>query len=329
VGDLVGRLDVSEVGEALTDVTAATLRATLLVAARAVERERGQLPTRLAVVAMGRLGGHEMSYGSDADVMFVHDPVEGASEQDASDTAHAVANELRRLLHVGGPDPALEVDADLRPEGRQGPLVRTLASYAAYYERWAKVWESQALLRAEPIAGDHELGLRFVALVNPLRYPEAGLDGAAVREIRRIKARVESERLPRGVDPTQHIKLGPGGIADVEWVAQLVQLRHAHEFPRLRTTRTLSAVYGAVAADLLSRADGDTLAAAWQLATRVRNAMVLVRGRPSDTLPRNPRELSGIARVLGYPPSTVGDLLDDYRRATRRARAVVEREFYA
>jgi glutamate-ammonia-ligase adenylyltransferase len=173
------------------------------------------------------------------------------------------------------------------------------------------------------------LGARFAELADPLRYPEGGLDAAGVREVRRIKARVESERLPRGVDPQTHTKLGPGGLADVEWVAQLLQLRHAYEVPRLRTTRTLSALYGAVAADLLARDDADTLAAAWRLAMRVRNATVLVRGRPSDTLPRNPRELSGIARVLGYPPGTVGELLDDYRRATRRARAVVEREFYA
>jgi glutamate-ammonia-ligase adenylyltransferase len=277
---------------------------------------------------MGRLGGHEMGYSSDADVLFVHDPRDGADEKEASDAAHAVANELRRILHLPGPDPALEVDADLRPEGRQGPLVRSLASYAAYYQRWSKVWESQALLRAEPVAGDADLGARFVALVDPLRYPAGGLDQSAVREVRRIKARVESERLPRGVDPHQHIKLGPGGLADVEWVAQLLQLRHAHEVPELRTTRTSAALEAAVSAGLLARDDGDVLTAAWRLATRVRNATTLVRGRPSDTWPRNPRELSGIARVLGYPPGTVGDLLDDYRRATRRSRAVVDREFY-
>ncbi len=116
-----------------------------------------------------------MAYGSDADVLFVHDPVPGADEQAATDAAFAVANELRRLFAQPGPDPAMPIDADLRPEGRQGPLVRTLASYAAYYARWSRPWEAQALLRARPIAGDPEVGERFVTMIDPLRYPRAGI----------------------------------------------------------------------------------------------------------------------------------------------------------
>ena len=103
---------------------------------------------RIAVIGMGRLGGHEQQYASDADVVFVSDPLPGAIEREASEAAHAVAHELRRLLRLPAPDPPIEVDAALRPEGRQGPLVRTLASYQAYYARWSQVWESQALLRA-------------------------------------------------------------------------------------------------------------------------------------------------------------------------------------
>jgi len=258
----------------------------------------------------------------------VQDPLEGAAEQEASEAAHAVVHELRRLLSVPSPDPPLAVDADLRPEGRQGPLVRTLASYAAYYDRWSHVWESQALLRADPVAGDADLGARFVELVDPLRYREGGLDEAAVREIRRIKARVEAERLPRGADPARHTKLGPGGLADVEWTVQLLQLRHAAELPGLRTPRTLEALAAARQAGLVTPDQAQVLAHAWRTASRVRNAVLLVRGRPSDSLPTDLRELSGVARVLGYPPGASGELVDDYRRATRRARAVVERVFY-
>jgi glutamate-ammonia-ligase adenylyltransferase len=320
---------VEQVEEALTDVAAVTVQAALEVAVRVVETTRGEsLPTRLAVVAMGRFGGHELSYASDADVLFVHDPLDGAEERDASEAAHAVVQELRRLLSVPSPDPALSVDADLRPEGRNGPLVRSLASYATYYERWSLVWESQALLRAEPVAGDDELGKRFVALVDPLRYRVGGLDEADVREIRRIKARVESERLPRGVDPQRHTKLGPGGLADVEWTVQLLQLRHAAEVPALRTTRTLAALTAASAHGLLDDEQARVLAHAWRSASRVRNATLLVRGRPGDTLPTDLRELTGVARVLGYPPGAAGTLVDDYRRATRRARTVVEQVFY-
>jgi glutamate-ammonia-ligase adenylyltransferase len=229
---------------------------------------------------------------------------------------------------VPSADPPLVVDADLRPEGRQGPLVRTLASYGAYYERWSHVWESQALLRAEPLAGDVELGERFVDLIDPLRYPRSGLDAAAVREIRRIKARVEAERLPRGVDPGRNTKLGPGGLADVEWTVQLLQLQHAADVPGLRTTRTLPALDAAAGAGLLDVEQAETLRHAWRMATRVRNAGLLARGRPGDNLPTDLRELSGSARLLGYPPGAAGTLVDDYRRATRRARTVVEAVFY-
>jgi [glutamine synthetase] adenylyltransferase / [glutamine synthetase]-adenylyl-L-tyrosine phosphorylase len=328
--DLLGMLDTDAVGRALSDVAAATVAGGLAAAVTSVEAQReDSLPTRVCVVAMGRFGGDELGYGSDADVLFVHDPLPGATEQAASDAAHAVANEMRRLLALPGPDPQLLVDADLRPEGRQGPLVRTLASYAAYYARWSHVWESQALLRAVPVAGDGALGERFLVLIDPLRYPAGGLAEADVREIRRIKARVEAERLPRGADPGTHLKLGPGGLADVEWTVQLEQMRHGAALSALRTTRTLDALAGAVSAGLVDPDDAGILADAWQLATRVRNAVILVRGRASDTLPSDTLELAAVARVVGYAPGQTGALVEDYRRATRRARAVVERVFYA
>jgi [glutamine synthetase] adenylyltransferase / [glutamine synthetase]-adenylyl-L-tyrosine phosphorylase len=327
--DVLGLLEVDRVGEALTEVTAATLEAALDAATRSVAGRLGELPTRIAVIAVGRLGGGETGYGSDADVLFVHDPLPGAHEQAASEAALAVFEELRRLLALPAPDPPLQVDAALRPEGRSGPLVRTLASYAAYYARWSSPWEAQALLRAAPIAGDFDLGAAFVALVDPLRYPEAGLSAAGETEIRRLKARVDSERLPRGADPATHTKLGRGGLADVEWTVQLLQLRHGARVPGLRTTRTLAALAAARRAGLLEADDAAALEAAWRVATRARNAMVLVRGRPSDQLPRLGRDLAAVMRVVGYPPGRdPGQFLDDYRRATRRARRVVERVFY-
>jgi glutamate-ammonia-ligase adenylyltransferase len=328
VADLSGLIDVRTVGEALTDIAAITIDAALQAAINKIEMERRRpLPTRIVIVAMGRFGGHELGYGSDADVMFAHDPLPGVDETEATGAAHAVAEELRRLLAMPAPDPPLVIDPNLRPEGRHGPLVRTLASYAAYYRRWSSPWESQALLRADPMAGDPEAGARFREIIDPVRWPADGIDDAAVREIRRLKARMESERLPRGIDRRLHTKLGPGGLSDVEWVAQLLQLRHAHSVPALRTTRTLAALDAAVEADLLAAADAEVLADAWRLATMIRGAIMLVRGRASDVLPTDHhRERSAVARLLGYPGT--GDLLEDYRRDARRARAVVERVFY-
>jgi glutamate-ammonia-ligase adenylyltransferase len=317
-------------GEALTSVTRASLQAALAVALRKVSAElRRPLPTRFAVIAMGRFGGHECGYGSDADVLFVHDPLPGRPEKEASDAAQAVAAELRRLLMLPVPDPALIVDADLRPEGRQGPLVRTLASYRAYYRRWSAPWEAQALLRAEPAAGDEDLGGRFTRMIAEFRYPLDGISPAAVREIRRIKARMEAERIPRGADRARHVKLGPGGLSDVEWTVQLLQLQHAHALPSLRTTRTGASMAAAVQADLLAAEDAAQLTAAWELAARIRNAIVLVGGRPGDTLPAKHSELTAVARLLGYPPGDAAQALEqDYRRAARHARTVMERLFY-
>src|SRR5215469_7002507 len=259
VADLLGLSAVEETGEALTAVAGATVSAALQVAIRTAEAGQGPLPTRLCVVAMGRFGGHETGYGSDADVMFVHDPVPGADEQEASRAAHAVAEDLRALLGGPAPDPPLLIDPGLRPEGKQGPLVRTLASYRAYYERWSVAWEAQALLRA-----------RFTALADEFRYPAGGIPDDSVREIRRIKARMEAERMPRGADPALHLKLGPGGLVDVEWVVQLLQLRHAYAVPELRTTRTMTALAAAAGAGLVGEGDTAALAAAWRPASGTR-----------------------------------------------------------
>nr|WP_280529737.1 bifunctional [glutamine synthetase] adenylyltransferase/[glutamine synthetase]-adenylyl-L-tyrosine phosphorylase [Actinocatenispora sera] len=314
--DLLGRLDVVAVGAALTEVTDAVLAAALAVARRAAG-----VPEALsfAVIGMGRYGGAELGFGSDADVLFVYDDAPGAAEQ-----AHQVAETLRGLLAAPAPDPPLVIDADLRPEGRQGPLVRSLEAYRSYYRRWSRVWEAQALLRARFVAGDAGLGARFTALIDPVRYPARGLSREQVVEILRIKARVDAERLPRGADPATHTKLGRGGLADVEWTVQLLQLRHAAHTPAMRVTGTLEAMSAAVDAGLLGAAEADALDQAWRLAGSVRNAMMLVRGRGSDQLPRHGVELAGVVRALGFATDDPGEFVDEYLRTARHARQVVE-----
>jgi glutamate-ammonia-ligase adenylyltransferase len=327
--DLSGLLDVEQVGAALADVATATVTAGLAAATGAAERRlAGPLPVRLAVIGMGRLGGAEQGYGSDADVLFLYAPVRGSDSPDLTRLAHDVVAEARRLLAMPGPDAPLVIDPGLRPEGRQGPLVRSLSAYAEYYRRWRAPWEVQALLRARPVAGDADLGRAFLELADGHRYPSGGLGAAAERELRRVKARVEAERLPRGADPALHLKLGRGGLADVEWTVQLLQLRHGCRLAGLRTPATLPALRAAAEAGLIDRGDAETVATAWRLASRIRNAVMLVRGRPGETLPTDLRMLSGVARVLGYPPDGGPRLVEDYRRATRRARSVVERIFY-
>jgi [glutamine synthetase] adenylyltransferase / [glutamine synthetase]-adenylyl-L-tyrosine phosphorylase len=369
---VLGLISLQETGDALTAITTAAIDAVLAAAVAKVEMELGTpLPTRFAVIAMGRYGGHESGFGSDADVIFVHDPLSGAAasgvaasgvaasgaaasgaaasgadgdaDRRASEAAQAVGVELRRLLEIPVPDPPLLVDADLRPEGKQGPLVRSLGACRQYYQRRAAPWEYQALLRAEFAAGEESLGAQFIALADRYRYPADGLGEREVREIRRIKARVEAERVPRGTDRALHLKLGPGGLSDVEWTVQLLQLRHGHDVAGLRTTRTLAALDAAVEAGLVAADDAAALSASWQFAARIRNAIMLVRGRPGDTIPARHDEATAVARLLGYRPNgfhrpanagsswadtPAAALEEDYRRTARRARAVMDRLFY-
>jgi [glutamine synthetase] adenylyltransferase / [glutamine synthetase]-adenylyl-L-tyrosine phosphorylase len=316
--------DIHTVGAALTDLASATIDAALAVVRASAE---SRAVPRIAVIAMGRWGGREMSYASDADAMFVMDD-ESDSSTDPTKIAGAAITEMRRLLARPGVDPGLSVDADLRPEGKGGALIRSLTAYRNYYARWSSTWELQALVRADALAGDEELGKQLLVEIDVRRWPEGGLTPAQLTEIRKLKARVEAERLPRGADPAKHTKLGPGGIADVEWTVQLLQLQHAYAEPSLRSSRTVTALRAAREAGLIDAADVGHLEAAWTLASRIRNQIMLVRGRGSDSLPSDNRELAALAELLGYGPGESSHLLADYRRVTRRARLVVDRVFW-
>ncbi|TQJ66128.1 glutamate-ammonia-ligase adenylyltransferase [Arthrobacter sp. SLBN-100] len=331
IADSAGLLNQEEVGAALADTDRAAVLGALRVA-EGIVPAGGPLKTSVLVVAMGRQGGREIGYGSDADVIYVHRALPGFSEGEAQEQASRIVAKVSSLL-TQPLKPAimaervLQMDADLRPEGKNGAMVRSLDSYAEYYRRWSLIWEAQALLRARPVAGDDTLAADFVELINPIRYPEFVAE-QDVREIRRIKARVESERLPRGADPARHLKLGRGGLSDVEWLVQLLQLQHAGKHPELRTTSTIGALKAATQLGLLARDDADLLAAAWRLASRIRSANVIWSGKASDLLPSSRRDLEAVARWCGYEPGHAAALEEDYLRVSRRARAVFERVFY-
>ncbi|QDP97722.1 bifunctional [glutamine synthetase] adenylyltransferase/[glutamine synthetase]-adenylyl-L-tyrosine phosphorylase [Microlunatus elymi] len=330
-GDLLGLSDVLQIGEALTDLASATVHTALAV----VREAAGADPeSTISVIAMGRWGGRELSYGSDADAMFVlsdraeSDRAESDRSDDQAKVAPAVITELRRLLSLPGADPALVIDTDLRPEGKGGPLIRTLAAYRTYYQRWSSTWEMQALIRAEPLAGDLELGRELVDVIDPLRWPADGLTATQVTEIRRLKARMEAERLPRGTDPSKHLKLGPGGLTDVEWTVQLLQLQHAGTVPELRTSRTIEALEVAARHGLIGDQQARWLRQAWLMASRIRNQIMLVRGRSSDTFPTDPRELSAVAQLMGRSGGEGSHLVAEYQRIARRARRVTDAVFW-
>ena len=307
--DVFDEADVRTVGRDLTAQAEAC-----------VETALAQLDPQVpfAVVAMGRFAGGELSYASDLDVLFVHD----AEVERGHAEGLRLAGGVLRLL--SGTTPAhriYAIDATLRPEGRQGALTRSLDGYRAYLDRWAQTWERQALTRARPVAGDPALGQRFLDLLAEAVWDRPFTDDHE-REIRRMKARIERERIPPGEDAEFHLKLGRGSLSDVEWTVQLLQLRTG-----VRVPSTIGALGALEAEGALAPADAEVLRAAYRFCEQARNRWWLVGSGPTatDSLPARPDDLLHLSRSLGTTP---GALREDYRRVTRRARRVVERLFY-
>jgi len=320
VGDILGQIDVEEVGRRLTDVTSATVEAALETARASV----AQAPV-MAIIALGRWGGQEMSYSSDADLMVV---VADSDDPEAVRKATQVLATFRKVLSAPGLDPDLEIDMDLRPEGKDGPLVRSLSSTIAYYEKWSAPWEAQALLRARHGAGDPDLSAALLTRVDPIRYPLDGLSTAHMTQIRRLKARMETERIPKGIDPRNHVKLGPGGLSDVEWTVQCLQLAHTGGILDLRTTSTVDALDTATQVGIIDPEDAEALRAAFLLASRIRNAITILRDKPSDLMPVNASDLDQVGQILGYAKGSGSHVRDDWHKLARRARVVVDRLFW-
>ena len=270
-----------------------------------------------AVIALGRFAGGELSYASDLDVVLAYEGTTPADFEEATRTAMG----LRRFVDGATPAERIwDLDLDLRPEGKQGPVARSLDGYAKYFHRWALAWERQAMARARPVAGDPEVAARFMALLEDFVW-EPGVSADDLRDIRRMKARIERERIPIGDDPAFHLKLGRGSLSDVEWTAQLLQLRWG-----VRSPSTMGALELLTEQGLLDAGDADVLASAYRYCEATRNRLYLVRSRPGSSLPREATELLWLARSLGTTPS---ELREQYRRVTRRARKVMERVFYA
>jgi glutamate-ammonia-ligase adenylyltransferase len=268
---------------------------------------------------MGKWGGREISYGSDLDVMYIHDG------DDATRGLELAAGVGRLLSEPTRHGEAYQVDVGLRPEGRKGPLSRSIDSFRRYYQDWVAPWELLALVKGRTAAGDADLLATYFEMVEPVIW-RGQLGPDVVREIRRIKARVESERIPPDEDPDFHLKLGPGGLSDVEFAVQLLQLQHGGRLPDLRVTGTFPALDALRDAEILAPADHDALHDAYLLLTRIRLRLHLQRGRASDSLPTDPAATGRLAASLGF--DRVADLREQYRAYTRRARRTFERVFY-
>src|SRR6266498_4238866 len=330
VRDLDGGAPVDSVGAELANLADACLQAGLELATRA-QAAPGDPPVGLAVLAMGKLGGRELNYVSDIDVLFCHEPATGADAELAGKLAGAIAREL--IAGLGGPNPegpGFQVDPNLRPEGRNGPLTRTLGSYLTYWDRWAEPWELQALIKVRPAAGDRRLGERFVAEAARRVYPER-FDPATVTAVRHMKARVESSRAARAGGELQ-VKLGPGGLRDIEFAVQLLQLVHGRHDPALRSGTTLVALERLTAAGFVGRADAAQLADAYRFLRTVEHRLQLADERRTHTIPAGAAERSWLARTMRYPEGPEESALErfeaDRRRHAVTVRGIHEKLFY-
>lgn len=307
--DLGGEYDVASVGKGLSNLAEACLEV-------ALEQE----PSGFAVIGMGKLGGRELNYSSDIDIMFVHDSV--------TEEPGTLASQLLQAIGEVTPEgKTFAVDMALRPEGKNGPLSRSLESCLEYYERWARPWEHQVLIKARVVAGDPKLGDSFVSATRPFAFP-AQLGRGAESEIRHLKARMERERIPRGTDPRRHIKLGPGGTVDVEFAVQMLQLEHGHHEEELRVPGTVAALEAAARAELLGEVEASWLIEAHEFLARVRNRLFFMTGRAVDSLPIRPEDLEALGVALGFTDQPRQELEEIYLRITRRARRVAERLIY-
>ena len=340
---MCGLIDDDTSMQAMSDVFDAVLDAALQWSMKDSANKMGldNSKASIAIIALGRYGGREVNFCSDADMMVVYEPIEDYCSSEvvsgsSSDLSHRFAqvtvDVLRNILQ--GPltlEPKIMVDLDLRPEGKDGPLVRSLESCEHYYKKWASTWENQALLRARFAAGSKELADALLSgVVNDLRYSPEPLSESQVAEIRKLKARMEAERLPRGVSRDRHLKLGRGGLSDVEWTVQLLQLRYAGKYESLRVVGTMQALKALKESHLIEDEDANVLERCWHMCSAVRNANFLWSGslERADVIPTDSYSLGGIATYLGYDPNQGRVFENDLMAVMRQCRDVMSRIFY-
>ncbi|MFU0573491.1 bifunctional [glutamine synthetase] adenylyltransferase/[glutamine synthetase]-adenylyl-L-tyrosine phosphorylase [Gardnerella vaginalis] len=328
IDDDTSMLAMSDVFDAILD---ATLQWSMREAVSVMNLNAPQ--AEIAIIALGRYGGREVNFCSDADIMVIYKPVGEVCDLNAAHRfAQKTVDILRNILQ--GPltlEPKIMVDLDLRPEGKDGPLVRSLESCENYYRQWASTWEHQALLRARFAAGSKELADALLdGVVNELRYAANPLSDSQLAEIRKLKARMEAERLPRGVSRDRHLKLGRGGLSDVEWTVQLMQLQYASKHESLRVVGTMQALKALQSEHFISDEDAEVLSRCWHMCSAVRNANFLWSGSMAraDIIPTDSYSLGGIATYLGYEPNQGRVFENDLLATMRQCREIMSRLFY-
>ncbi|MBI3786165.1 MAG: bifunctional [glutamate--ammonia ligase]-adenylyl-L-tyrosine phosphorylase/[glutamate--ammonia-ligase] adenylyltransferase [Deltaproteobacteria bacterium] len=302
INDLQGLLEPEDVAAQLALLAEACVRCAAKLATEEVCARYGwrSLSGRFAVIAMGKLGGGELNYNSDLDLIFVYD--EGGDES-ARVMAHErftkIVQRLITILQVNTKEGlAYRIDTRLRPSGRSGPLVTSLDGFQHYHEESAQLWERQALIKARPITGDPELIQAVEDVIETFVY-RAPLTRDDVREIRRLRFRMERE-LARETQGHVNIKTGRGGLVDVEFVTQMLQLRYGTEESSVRSRRTLDALVALGTVGVLPESDQRILIDGYQFIRRVEHGLRLAYDRPVEDLERGDIDVGVVARRMGF-----------------------------
>ena len=312
------------ISAALADLADCVLEAALAIA-------RAEFPDdvercSLAVIALGKSGGRELNYISDVDVLFVVDSPVAGEDHAALAAATRIAQGMMRACSAVTPEGSIwEVDPNLRPEGRAGALVRTLPSFDEYYQRWASTWEFQALLKSRAAAGDRHLGQRFVDLVSPLVWAAADRPNF-VEDVQAMRRRVE-QNVP-AKDADRQLKLGAGGLRDVEFSVQLLQLVHGRSDVMLRSPTTMYALESLATWGYVGREDASSLAASYEFLRTLEHRIQMFRLRRTHVVPDGDEDLRRIARSMGLRTDPVRELTDLLRRHRMEVRRLHEKLFY-
>jgi len=322
---LIKEADLAGTLEDLSNLADVFLETVYQIACKELEKKSGNLNLQnFSIIGMGKQGGHELNFGSDLDVLLVYD--EGESEPPPEGFAShysALSQMIYKLTSEMTPAGfAYKIDTELRPEGDAGVLVLSVQGYEKYFQSRARIWEQQALVRARFVAGNAEVGKKFIEVAQQFVYQEK-FEYESLIEISRLRERMEQE-LAKEFTKGKNVKLGFGGLADIEFAVQILQLMHGKKFPRLRQTNTLSALQSFATLGLVDQSMAEELQDSYLFLRNLECALRIIRQTPTNTLPKENKELAPLARLLGYEgedAETLADaLLTDYDCHTQRVR---------
>jgi glutamate-ammonia-ligase adenylyltransferase len=300
-----------------------------------IDADGVQHPCGFCVIGMGKLGGYELNFASDVDLMYVYTSYEGSTSglgdngevrQQISNHEYFVALARRLTTLIGGQGPegqAFRVDLRLRPEGTQGQLALSLLSYEAYYARLGQTWERMALIKARPVAGDCRLGEEFLALIRPFVY-QSHLDAEGVRQLRDMKRQIDAQLADKAQSRT-NVKLGLGGIREIEFLIQLPQLLYGGRQPTLQERHSLRALSKLREAGLMTSSVETTLRSTYGYLRRLEHYLQMEQGAQTHTLPRHPDQQRRLAHYCGYP--TWEAFYQDYLERTEAVHTIFVEAF--